>query len=172
MDKFLDDNPVVESEIFQAIGRDDVDPKKMDALVDNLRDKIACALAVHGESIDTNRVNTEFYDTNVRAHLLYAWLAKANDPGLPICRWLWEGAPAGLTADFSCLDGLFPRVDAEEAELDPNDLFTDFDSFVNYQGVEADNDVFDVLKGYRKRGFSECLIRSQKLKPFYRQRQF
>ena len=109
----LDANPRVEEEILHAIGRDDVDPLKTDSLVDNLRDEIVHALAVPRETIDQNRVNTEFYDTNVTAHLLFAWLAKANNPGLPICRWLWEGAPAGLTADFSCLDGLFPRVDAE-----------------------------------------------------------
>ena len=153
MDTFFDANPRVEEEILHAIGRDDVDPLKMESLVDNLRDEIARSIAGPGETIDQNRVNTAFYDTNVRAHLLFAWLAKANDPGLPICRWLWEGAPAGLTADFSCLDGLFPRVDAEEAELDPNDLVAYFLAFINYQGVEADDDVFNVLKGYRKRGF-------------------
>ena len=153
MDTFFDANPRVEEEILHSIGRDDVDPLHMESLVDNLRDEIARSLASPGETVDQNRVNTAFYDTNVRAHLLYAWLAKANDPGLPICRWLWAGAPAGLTADFSCLDGLFPRVDAEEAELDPNELVTDFDTFVNYQGIEADDDVFNVLKGYRKRGF-------------------
>ena len=54
--------------------------------------------------------------------------------------------------DFCCLDGLFPRVDAAEPECGPDDLHTDFETFVNYKGVEADPAVFGILKSYRQKG--------------------
>ena len=153
MQEYFDASPSVEQELFSAIGRDDVDPLRMDALLATLRDSIAGALSTDGKPIDQKPVSTDLYDTNIRAFLLFAWLSKANDPGLSICRWLWEGAPAGLEEDFACLDGLFPRVDTADTEFQPDELFTDFDEFVNYQGVEADDAVFDVLKGYSDNGY-------------------
>ena len=53
-----------------------------------------------------------------------------------------------MEADFSELDGLFPRVDGGERELDPSELWSNFDTFVNYAGVEHDNDVALVLEKY------------------------
>ena len=94
--------------------------------------------------VDTGPVNNELYTTRIRARLLEAWLRHAKDPGLPICQWLWEGAPAGLECDVNCLDGLFPRVPEEETELSPGDLVTDFDAFTNYTGVDEDDDVANI----------------------------
>ena len=153
MQDFFDANPAVEQELFAAIGKDDVDPHRMDTIVADLRDSIAKSLSDDGKLIDQTPVSTELYDTNIRAFMLFAWLSKANDPGLSICRWLWEGAPAGLEQDFACLDGLFPRVDASDTEYQPDELFTDFDEFINYQGVESDDAVSEVLKGYCDKGY-------------------
>ena len=86
-----------------------------------------------------------------------AWLKAASDPAIDICSWLWQGAPAGLAKDFDCLDGIFPRVIAGDPELDPSELGTDAGTFVNYHGVEQDDDVDAVIKGY---------IRKEYLKPF------
>ena len=127
----------------------------------------ACrAVAQPGKSVDTNPIKTELYETRVRAHLLYAWLQAAGDPGLPICQWLWEGAPAGLLKDFSVLDNLFPRVLAEDPDMEPDALETDFDAFTNYSGVEQDQDVADILNDYRKERFLRTFNTLDEVKQF------
>ena len=84
---------------------------------------------------------------------MHAWLRKARDPGVDVCKWLWEGAPAGLNKDFSALDGLFAKVDDESEINSPDDLFTDIEAFTNYSGVETDEDVNVVLQKFRERNF-------------------
>ena len=153
MDTWFDANPVLESELLNAIGKDGVDPQYMESLVDDLRDTISAALDPAGVGVDTRPIDNDLYSTRIRAHLLEAWLALAEDPGLPICQWLISGAPAGLNSTHDCLDGLFPRVPDEVPEFEADDLSTDFETFVNYTGVEVDDDVFEVLKGYKKAGY-------------------
>ena len=58
-----------------------------------------------------------------------------------------------MTADFSCLDTLFPKVDSKKPIVDPSELHTDIDSFVNYKGIESDNEVNDILLKYKKAGY-------------------
>ena len=77
----------------------------MERLIDSLCEEIASAFDMTGCGVDTGSIDTSFYSTRIRGHLLEAWLQNAGDPGVDICRWLWEGAPAGLSADLSCLDG-------------------------------------------------------------------
>ena len=55
-----------------------------------------------------------------------------------------------MSADDSCLDVLFPKVPPEEPEVDVSELNTDYEGFVNYTGVEEDDDVFEVLKRIEK----------------------
>ena len=157
LDTWLDANPQAENTIFDAIGKDAVDPVAMESLVDTLRQDIANFLCADGGHIDTAPIASELYSTHIRGHLLHSWLLKASDPAAPICEWLWKGAPAGLKQDFNVLDGIFPRVKPEDPDLDVDHLQTDFASFTNYSGVEEDDAVFDILKTYETAGyFKRC----------------
>ena len=69
---------------------------------------------------------------------------------MKVCDWFWVGAPANLDANFDVLDGLFPRVEKDKSTLDPQDLQSDLDVFVNYTGVDSDPDVFGVIQAYRE----------------------
>ena len=51
------------------------------------------------------------------------------------------------------LDGIFPRVVAGEPEMDISDLHTEESEFVNYHGVEQDDDVNAVIQGYVQEGY-------------------
>ena len=85
--------------------------------------------------------------------MLYAWLEAAKDPALKVCIWLVDGAPAGVERDLNALDGIFERVEPTDRELDPSDLETDFDMFVNYKGVENDPDVKVAIDDFIAKGF-------------------
>ena len=91
--------------------------------------------------------------TEFRAYLLCAWLDAANDPARDICRWLWEGAPAGITEGFDELDGIMPRVDGAEPKFAPDELTSDIDTFVNYAGVESDEAVKEQIDKYENKGW-------------------
>ena len=81
----------------------------------------------------------------------------ACDPAIAIADWLQTGAPAGIECGYDCLDGIFPRVPPEEPDLESEALYTDYDAFINYSGVETDPDVQEAIKGYVRAGY---------LKPF------
>ena len=125
----------------------------MESMVDSLREDIAGALDTTDSGTGTGSIDTSLCSTKILGHMLEAWLQHAGDTGVDICRWLWEGAPAGLSADDSCLDGLFTKVPPEEPEVDVSELNTHCEAFVNYTGVEEDDDVFKVLNGFEKAGY-------------------
>ena len=103
-------------------------------------------------SID--EVSTDTCTTTIRAHLLQAWAHAASDPGERICEWLTKGAPAGLTQNFSALDTIFPRVNPQDKE-DFDDLTTDHDGFINYSGVEEDDEAASLIKDYADKDYLE-----------------
>ena len=92
------------------------------------------------------------YDTKIRGKLLRTWAKLVEDPGTQATRWLFEGAPAGLSMDSSALDGMFPEVVNEDEDVNES-LETDFDSFQNYAGIEEDLEAFEALETYYKKGF-------------------
>ena len=122
------------------------------SVVDNLRLEVAEFLKIDA-AIDVGEVRAGECSTCIRAYLLHAWLLRARDPAAHLAAWLWNGAPAGITADFAELDGLFPRVPETEPELDASELGTDYSTFVNYDGVEDDPDVAKALDAYRDSGY-------------------
>ena len=71
----------------------------------------------------------------------------ARDLGHKLSAWIANGAPAGVAIDFDELDGLYPRVQPGEQDS-PEDLHTDYDTFVNYKGVDEDPDAATVIDGY------------------------
>lgn len=87
------------------------------------------------------------------SRLLEAWAKVVGDPAAAVATWLYEGAPAGLAMQSTCLDGIFPIVEAEENQPDVEDLITDLDGFQNYTGVEDDEEAFRTLEGYCEKGY-------------------
>ena len=153
IDKYLDANPDLETEIFQAIGHKDADSSVISDKLDPLRHLLAEELSsdLHGTP-SIEQVKGESCSTNVRAQLFSAWAVAANDPAKHLCKWLTEGAPAGLAKDFYELDGLYPRVEPSDTE-DLDSLSTDYESFANYQGVDEDQDAADILDNYVGLGY-------------------
>ena len=133
--------------------------------LDPLRGMLAKSLAVNGVLPDIGAVSTPTCSTTIRAGLLKAWAHDARDPGETLCSWLTEGAPAGLTVGFEQLDGLFPRVKPGERD-DPETLTTDHDIFVNYSGVEDDEDVHAMIEGFVNKKYLKRLSSLQQVKRY------
>ena len=159
MDSYFDANPKLESLLFQSIGQDDIDHNTLEFNCDELRALVAAELTTGSSAIDVGPIDTGEYSSAIRGHLLMAWLQKAGDPGVCIAEWLWTGAPAGIRDDYQCLDGLFPRVRADAPEFGPQDLHSDFETFVNYKGIEADEAVADILSNFLRKGICAPLKR-------------
>ena len=138
--------------MFDSIGSESADSEVLSAQLDGLRHQIAEALAVNGSKPSIDEVRNNDCTTTIRASLFKAWAHAARDPAECICEWLVSGAPAGLNRDFNQLDTLFPRVDPTEKE-DPEGLFTEHDEFVNYHGVEEDDDARDLIATYVKKEY-------------------
>ena len=148
MDRYFDVSPHIEDALYLSIGSDTADVAKLETQVDELRVALAKLLSTTDAPVCVDRVDIGDCTSCVRAHLLKAWLAKANGPALKVCDWFWTGAPAGISESFGCLDGLFPNVDSKEDTLALEELHTDTDTFAHYDGVEDDSDVADALKPY------------------------
>ena len=126
--------------------------------IDQLRSEIS-SLLIRNHSdpscwskIDINESSPR---TCLKANFLRLWAECAGDPGAKIVPWLIEGAPGGIELHPD-LDGLFPRVPETEEIVPPEELFTDFDSFKNYEGVEDNPDANDAIQGYVKKGYLSC----------------
>ena len=100
------------------MGSSSVDHTALEDMRAPLRDRVARMVSPDTPaSVDT--IDNGAYSTAIRGHFLWAWLNAARDLGSDVCKWLWEGAPAGIQCGFSQLDGLFPRVDAGERAMEP-----------------------------------------------------
>ena len=62
-----------------------------------------------------------------------------EDPAAFAAKWLYQGAPAGLSPSID-LKGVCAEVDDDSPELDDASPATDFDTFSNYDGVETNPD--------------------------------
>eukprot|EP00435_Cladocopium_sp_Y103_P050142 s2443_g15.t1 len=155
----FDKNPEIETEILKSLGHSTNGTILDAAWMNDLRSEVADLLVrnrLHTmpDRCDTMPIDTEYYRTCIRGRLLHYWSEIVADPGERCTRWTYEGAPAGLEQDTSELDGMFQQVDADEAELESvEELFTDYDVFQNYAGVEEDEEAFSTLESYQQKGF-------------------
>ena len=154
IDSYFDDNPVVERMLIAAIGSDKVNPEILENAILPLRGMLAGLLASESGPPDISEIKTDTCSTPIRAHLLKAWAVKAMDPGASLCEWLISGAPAGIAVGTPELDTLFPQVPPTDSNDQLDELVTDPDEIVNYQGVDENEDVAGIL---RDREESECL---------------
>ena len=177
IDAYLDQNPKLEADVFDAIGKDqpaaDEHGRPQESIaaqlsrrIEPLRERVARGLATRGTPPSGAKVANRECSTEIRAHLLEAWARHARDPGQRLCKWLTEGAPAGLACTFEDLDGLYPRVDPAAETGSPDDLFTDHDSFVNYKGVDEDPDAAKVIDSYIASGYMQEFQRHSEVAEF------
>ena len=131
----------------------------LDLLVRNSDGKVAPEVSI--DEIDTPECSTV-----IRAYLLQAWAVVVDDPAAKVARWLIEGAPAGLQGGSDFLDGVFPRVDDAPSDIEPGDLFTAFEEFENYAGVEQDQEAYDTLERYREKGYLRRFDSRQQLENY------
>ena len=97
--------------LCRSSGLDEVNSASLMASLEPLRSKLAQVWRTGGRCPSTGHVANEICTTEIRAGLLEARVRAARDPCLPLCMWLFEGAPAGVTQGFEVLDGfLFPGL--------------------------------------------------------------
>ena len=70
---------------------------------------------------DAGPISNTRCSTDIRANLLRRWAHVAQDPGISVCDWLTNGAPAGIAAEHRGRDDIFSRAD----EDDPDDVAMD-----------------------------------------------
>ena len=73
-------------------------------------------------------------------------------PASDTAAWCGQGAPLVIKTEYSELAGILPECKPGDVE-DPESLVTDFDSFINYSGIEDDPDIISAVKGYVESNF-------------------
>ena len=102
--------------------------------------------------------------TNINASLLEAWRAKANDPDSEVAKWLYSGAPAGITIHPpSC--GIFPEI-GDSPDEPHEDVATDFCAFRNYAGVDDDTVAEEEIKHHIRKGHLKSFATIDELQTF------
>eukprot|EP00435_Cladocopium_sp_Y103_P074415 s25_g48.t1 len=166
----FDSNQDIEKSILESLGhRSNEDILEADWMAE-LRREVAELLVRNrlphmAPHCDVNSTDNEDYKTTIRGKLLHYWSEVVQDPGHKCARWTYEGAPAGLELDTNDLDGLFQRVEPEDAEA-LEGLVTDHDEFQNYDGVETDDEAFDTLEGYHQKGFLHKFSKLEDVKKY------
>lgn len=160
IDRELDAAPQVENVLFSSIGKPLGTCHLPTEWVNSLRVEIAKTISrtvslelVTGCWDDFNdSVNTEECKTCLKSNFWKLWTQAINDPAKNIIEWLDHGAPAGLTKHPD-LRNIFPAVDDDDLELEPENLSANFDEFVNYAGVEDNPAANEALQGYISKGY-------------------
>ena len=171
IDGKLDQSPEVQQSILGNLGKPADQIALPQTWIDELRESVAALLVRNrrhhmSQTCSLDPVDNGDYQTVLRADFMKYWAEVVDDPGWFVADWLLQGAPAGLACDMSALDAICPRVDADDFDLDANDLFTDLDSFANYSGVDEDADAIKALHSYRDKGYLAEFQTFQQLQDF------
>ena len=79
------------------------------------------------------------------------WATWAGDPAVAAARWFQDGAPAGINVQFE-LDGVLEPI-LGETPLPSDELHSEYDIFVNYEGVETDPEALNIIEEYISNGW-------------------
>ena len=162
--KILKGDPQLQHDLIEHLGSKAPLSQKVIMKVNIIRNVVTSYLEKKlGRKID-QEPSTGLYATPLRGKLMQAWAEVAGGPGSRIAAWLFEGAPAGIVNGMSELDGVMPQVDDGEPECSPEDLSTDFDTFVNYKNVDDDPDVRKHLDEFVGKGYLTKLPSLAKVK--------
>ena len=159
IERELDAASELESRIFDNFGKAASDVYIPEQWLNDVRLKLADLLQrnrVDGQSeiCDTLPINNSEHNTVLRGHLLEYWAQVVGDPAAKVARWLYNGAPAGLNIPMDLQD-ICPEVEDDSPELDEIELSTDYANFVNYEGVETNQDASAAIGEYHRKGYLE-----------------
>ena len=157
IERELDASPEIEAALVENFGKAVTDVVTSDEWVADVRHKLADLLERNrcdgqDSKCDTLPINEGDCRTVVRGHLLEYRATVVNDPAAFAARWLYEGAPAGLSRPIE-LSGICADVEDDSPELDDVALATDYESFVNYEGVEDNADAAMAISEYHRKGY-------------------
>ena len=157
IERELEASQDAESIIWENLGRASDQVVIPEAWVSSTRCKVAKLLErnrkpTQPEHCEVDEINENGVQTVVRGHLLGYWADVIDDPASIAARWLWNGAPAGLSEDID-LEGICTTVENDAPTPDDASMATDFDTFSNYQGVEGNADAISAIHGYRDKGY-------------------
>lgn len=130
----------------ELIGTDDKSAKAPSDAVQAVRSLIREATC----HVQDTRSEVPDCTTDVDHSLLESWRRAACDPDVDVCEWLRSGAPAGLALDPNAC-GIFPELH-DEPEQSVNTVFTDYDTFANYAGVEDDEVALEDVQKHIAKG--------------------
>ena len=140
LENFLDANPDVEESCIASIGKDLQQCEVIDdAILIELRHLLGNIFESHGAMLADDYhlpCKSDDISSSVCGSLLHAWASAAGDPAAPIANWFRDGAPAGIKIPFDELKGIMPDVTECNIAENPDDLGTDYDSFVNHGDLE------------------------------------
>ena len=143
IDKFLDNMPGTQQACLQAIGSE-THSGPSDADVDSFRRILGKYLGC----TDLSAVDNEDCVTTLRPQIFEYWAKAAKDPAVVLGKWLTSGAPGGIN-QFPPDDGVFPKAADPSTPCDSLEfLHSDPETFVNYSGVEENDDVWKQLKAF------------------------
>ena len=153
IDAFLDKHLDVQADVLTAIqGKcNAIGPE--DPRLDVLRMEMASVLG----AMSIKGVESDLYNTRLRADLLYAWAKMAQDPAQEVASWLWTGAPAGIV-DVVPDWGIFPKSADASAEMDYSELASSFESSSNYSSVDDDPAAAELVSALldKTKGWVRC----------------
>ena len=128
-DQYLAKHPEMVKKCIGAIGSDsDAGPTDED-----LSELVELLMALFGNPRTLPKRSRKVF-TEVNAQLIEAWRAAAGDKDTQVCKWLVEGAPAGINREYTTC-GIFPEVDKTG---DKFDLSYYDEAFTNYASVDED----------------------------------
>ena len=156
VEAMLDDKPALQQQLMECLGKHKTFPDEVQLAVDALRLQVRDLLVRNkldtmAEQCSVEPVDTQDYQTVIRAELSTYWAQCVEDPAAGVSKWLMEGAPAGISCDTTELDGICPKVDDEPESF--MDLTTDYNTFVNYTGVEENEEAYQALTSYADKGY-------------------
>ena len=154
LDKFLDSNAVLKQLILSLLieGMSDQAIREKESALEKMVAGPRRILAQVLGAPSADPVQSADYSTCIRAHILKRWAEVAGDPAAGVCRWLFEGAPAGMDLHpveaAACFppSRLAPPSDAGWEPILPEDFF-------NYQSFEWDEDARREVQGYIDKGY-------------------
>jgi len=146
LEKFLDENPVVQDQCLNAVGNKSEEGPlgPSEEILDAARRQLADLFRI--DNIEP--VSNGDFSTEIRAGLLGGWQRLAGDPDWAVVEWLEStGVPAGM-AHHPQDCGIFPRNEPSEASSIDEEQ-SNPDTFIPYSSVEQDDDAWAEIQRIR-----------------------
>ena len=143
----LDADPQLQDRCLNALGKDSHDDILTPQQLQELRDQFAEVLKSNGqEPCDNGPTSRGLIASGICGGLLNAWADLAQDPGCCAAKWILEGAPAGIEAPMSELQGVMEPVIDPPDVLPIGSLADDKEFSTNHGNLDDDEDAVELLR--------------------------